>query len=61
MAFQNKSSKAAETNVQKVRQQNQQSTQGNTANEFASEITDSQKVRQQNQQSESNKSQSIQP
>ena len=46
---------ASETNVQKVRKQNQQSaSQGQFNTEFASE-TDVQEVRKQNQQSEAKK------
>ncbi|ADU29252.1 gamma-type small acid-soluble spore protein [Evansella cellulosilytica] len=48
---------ASKTNAQKVRQQNQQSAQGQSQNfEFASE-TDAQQVRQQNQQSAQRKQQ----
>lgn len=43
------------TNIQKVRQQNQQAAQGQNA-EFASE-TNAQQVRQQNQQSQARKGQ----
>lgn len=44
----------AGTNVQKVRQQNQMSKQGQYETEFASE-TDAQEVRRQNQKSQQNK------
>lgn len=44
----------AGTNVQKVKQQNQQASQGNYGTEFASE-TDAQEVRKQNQKSQQNK------
>lgn len=52
----------ADTNVQKVRQQNAQSANqqaGQFESEFASE-TDAQRVRQQNQQSQARKQQSTQ-
>ncbi|MGM8213739.1 gamma-type small acid-soluble spore protein [Virgibacillus sp. W0430] len=45
---------ASGTNVQKVRQQNQQAAQGQYGAEFASE-TDAQEVRRQNQKSKQNK------
>ncbi|GFZ90393.1 hypothetical protein GCM10010978_31780 [Compostibacillus humi] len=49
----NKKTKAG-TNVQHVKQQNQQAAQGQYGTEFASE-TNAQEVRKQNQQSQANK------
>lgn len=56
MAKKNQNQTTAGTNVQKVRQQNQQAAQGQGqfGTEFASE-TNAQEVRKQNQKSQSNK------
>ncbi len=49
----------SQTNVQKIRKQNQQSAQGQQfGQEFASE-TDAQQVREQNQQAEAKKAQNV--
>ncbi len=56
MAFQPRD---AETNAQRVRQQNQEAARGGNENEFAAE-TDLQRVRQQNQQSQQRRQQNQQ-
>lgn len=59
MAFQPKGANNAETNAQRVRQQNQQAARDANENEFAAE-TDIQRVRQQNQQSQQRRQQNQQ-